>query len=138
MIILCKMKRVSKIVLINSEGKLLLQLRDNKPTIPFPGFWDFIGGEIENGETSLEAIKREIKEEINLEVSDIQFLGEYVFIPLNVHLTYFKGKIEKSVENIGLTEGQEVKYFRFNELYDLKIPEHVKKFFYGNKERIFN
>ena len=39
------------IAILYRENKFLMQLRDNIPTIPYPGYWAFFGGHIESGET---------------------------------------------------------------------------------------
>ncbi|MBU1988692.1 MAG: NUDIX domain-containing protein, partial [Nanoarchaeota archaeon] len=59
--------KATKIILVNQRNKeVLLYLRDNKPSIPHPGYWDLFGGSIEEGESPLESIKREVKEEIGI------------------------------------------------------------------------
>lgn len=59
---------------INSEGKLLLGLRCKKTDLPQ---WCFVGGSIEIGETPLEGVLREIKEESNLTPIDVEFIESY-------------------------------------------------------------
>jgi hypothetical protein len=41
-----------------------MQLRDNIPTIVYPGAWGFFGGHVELGETPEIAVRRELEEEI--------------------------------------------------------------------------
>ena len=53
------------IAILYREGKFLVQLRDDIPTIVHPGCWALFGGHLEEGETPDVAIKREIKEEID-------------------------------------------------------------------------
>jgi len=53
------------IALLIHEGQFLLQLRDNIPSIVYPGHWAFFGGHIEPGETPEAGVWREVKEEIN-------------------------------------------------------------------------
>ena len=132
------MKKASKVILINPKKELLLYLGDNKLSISYPGYWDFIGGEVKEGETYGEAIEREIKEEINSEVREIQILGSEVYAPLNTNVTFFKGKIDKTAEKIELSEGQKIKYFKFNELENLHFPPFLKEFIYRNKNKIFD
>lgn len=48
----------------NCRGEVLLQLRDNKPEIPYPNCWGTFGGQIEEGELPDAAIMREIEEEL--------------------------------------------------------------------------
>ncbi|MGW5851781.1 NUDIX hydrolase [Streptomyces sp. NPDC055254] len=56
-------------LLVNSLGQYLLHLRDaNKPHIWDPGTWSIPGGGLEDGETSLRAVERELLEETGLSV----------------------------------------------------------------------
>ena len=59
-------KSVKGIIILNK--RYLLQLRDNKKNIYFPNFWGLFGGRVDIGETNINALRREIKEEINLVV----------------------------------------------------------------------
>ncbi|MDQ3393214.1 MAG: (deoxy)nucleoside triphosphate pyrophosphohydrolase [Bacteroidota bacterium] len=52
--------------IIENEGKILIAKR--KPGKHLEGFWEFPGGKIEPGEKPEEALKREILEELNLEI----------------------------------------------------------------------
>jgi 8-oxo-dGTP diphosphatase len=57
----------SKIFIKNKKtGRFLFILRDDIETIPYPNCWSIVGGGIEKGETPIEALKREIEEEINI------------------------------------------------------------------------
>ena len=59
-------KAVKAIILVNKN--YLLQLRDKKKNISFPNHWGLFGGRIGKGEKNIIALKREIKEETNLNV----------------------------------------------------------------------
>ncbi len=131
------MKRASKIILINPEEEILLYLRDNKPWLTHPEHWDLIGGRIEQGENSLDTIIREIKEEINCKTENVKFMGTIYIKELNEKLIMFKGNIDVPLEDINLTEGQDIKYFKPNELHKLKFPYFYKDFIIKNKEKIF-
>jgi 8-oxo-dGTP diphosphatase len=48
------------------NGKILLLKRN---TEPFKGYWHLIGGHVEENETLKEALKREFKEETNLNIT---------------------------------------------------------------------
>ena len=58
-----------------------MQLRDHNPEIPFPGFFCFFGGELELGEEPKAGLRRELREELDLEVEagDISYFSQFVF-----------------------------------------------------------
>ena len=57
-------------ILKNSEGKILL-IRRNPDKYPEIGAtWDIVGGRIDPGSTLLDNLRREIKEETNLDLAD--------------------------------------------------------------------
>ena len=62
-------------ILVDSEGRLLLQLRDDIPGIVHPGKVALFGGRREPAETPLECIMREIAEEIGYKgfAADFEF-----------------------------------------------------------------
>jgi len=43
----------------------LLQLRDNKQTIPYPNKWGTFGGQVEEMESPEDALIREVREELD-------------------------------------------------------------------------
>jgi 8-oxo-dGTP diphosphatase len=58
----------------NSKGEIFIQDRTDYKPPP----WGFFGGSIEAGESHLEAVLREIKEELDLDLTkdDLVYLGE--------------------------------------------------------------
>ena len=62
------MTKSVNVVVENNEGKLLVLKRNERDTKFYPGYWNFPGGKVEEGEGLLEAVKRETKEEANLDV----------------------------------------------------------------------
>ena len=55
-------------VLLKSDQSILLGQRPEGK--PYAGYWEFPGGKIETGETLLDALRRELQEEINVSVND--------------------------------------------------------------------
>ncbi|MBP3255214.1 MAG: NUDIX domain-containing protein [Clostridia bacterium] len=58
---------VTEILMINNEKKILIGKRSNEKKL-HPGMWEINGGGCQSGETSKEAIVREIKEELGIEL----------------------------------------------------------------------
>ena len=119
---------VAAIIIVG--GKYLLQLRDQRPGIYFPNYWGLFGGAIENGESECAALKREIIEELGLEVNLKNCL---ISINIDLHMMQF-GKFkrsfyevelnEKAVEEIRLGEGQKYQLFSRNEVLNRKITPY--------------
>jgi len=136
------MKKIVKILPVNNKNELFLHLRDNKGGIAYPNFWAEIGGEVDENETPIEALTREIKEEISCNIQDIEKIGE-LFEPKNVlnpeacQIIYFNGKINALLNEIQIFEGQKAGFFKLEDLETIKIPEILKSFIYKNKTKIF-
>lgn len=72
-------------IITNEKGQILLIKRsDNSRT--FPNTYGLVGGWMEWNETVQDAVKREVKEEIGVEIEIIKFLGKY-FDKLGRHPT---------------------------------------------------
>ncbi|CUH52657.1 NUDIX hydrolase [Shimia sp. R11_0] len=61
--------RGAKLILFVGD-KLVTVLRDDKPDIPWPAYWDFPGGGREGNESGLCCALRETREEIGLNLSE--------------------------------------------------------------------
>jgi 8-oxo-dGTP diphosphatase len=70
------MKKVTAAILINN-GKVLIAKR--KATEKLGNMWEFPGGKIEDGETPEECLKREIREEFNIDIEVGNFFGESIY-----------------------------------------------------------
>ena len=71
------MKNVATAILIDPDGNLLAYLRDDKKGIPFPNHWDLFGGHVEEGETPVAALRREIQEELGIVTPEPHFFRTY-------------------------------------------------------------
>lgn len=100
-------------ILVNDSGKILTAKRNYGD---LNGKWEFPGGKLETGETWQEALQREFKEELNLEVSVENFVTEKVFNNLRIQYYICKGK---SLENLNLTAHDNVKWLDRNSLYSV-------------------
>jgi 8-oxo-dGTP pyrophosphatase MutT (NUDIX family) len=66
------------IIVVEADG-YLMQLRDSRPDIWYPGHWGLFGGATEPGEEPRQALVRELREELELEVEKAEFFARFDF-----------------------------------------------------------
>jgi len=123
------LKKIAAIILENDKGEFLLYLRDNKPGIPFPNHWDLIGGHVEEGETPEEALVREFKEELDLDLKEYTFYKKYECLTGDAYenIKYiYSGKINLPIEKVTLLEGVRPQYFSREEIPGVKFANMLK------------
>ena len=59
-----KIVHVAAAVITRPDGSFLLGQR--APDTFYPGYWEFPGGKVEPGESALAALRRELREEIEI------------------------------------------------------------------------
>ena len=122
------MKEIAAIILENSNGEFLLALRDNKSWIPFPNHWDLIGGHVEEGETPEEALIREVKEELDIVLTEYTFWKKYECLTGDAYenIKYiYTGNINIPIEEVTLLEGQRPQYFSRDEIPNVKFANII-------------
>lgn len=105
--------------LIIYNQKLLMLLRDDNPEISSPNCWSLVGGRIEDGETSEEALIREAKEEANIEIVNPKFLFT---TPDGYSDLYLVRLTEGQVKDMRLgNEGQKLEFWSLDEIGKIKL-----------------
>jgi len=107
-----------KVVLRNSEGKILILKRTEEKYGKMSGSWDFVGGRIDPGTDLIENLKREIKEETQLELySEPKLIAaQDILLPERhvVRLTY--AARADGEPTLDLSENNEYRWATFEEL----------------------
>ncbi|MDD3284412.1 MAG: NUDIX domain-containing protein [Patescibacteria group bacterium] len=69
---------VSSIIIRNIDNKIFIAKRSKNKEFS-PELWETVGGHIEENENPEQALKREIKEELNCEIEILEFFKTYHF-----------------------------------------------------------
>jgi|SRR5215831_5079237 len=113
------------VILINQNGEVLMQHRDDNPQIRYPNHWALFGGSIEDGESAQVAARREILEETGYNIENLGLFREFV---QNAKREFaFVGEITASLSELSLTEGQGMDFIRPSELPKLLIRPDDKE-----------
>ncbi len=103
------MVEVAQALIFDRDLKLLIYLRDDKPTIPFPNHWDLFGGHVETGETPEQALCRELEEELRVTLKSWKLFRRYECLTgdayPNTKLIYH-AIIDRRAADLTLCEGQ--------------------------------
>ena len=102
------------LAMLQREGRWLIQLRDEIPTIVAPGCWGLFGGHLEPGETPEQALRRELLEEISWQPPDLELVMVHPIRRRTAHV--LRGERLVPLEQLQLLEGQDL---------DLVSPEEL-------------
>ena len=114
--------------IIKKDEKILIIKRSEKEDY-FKGVWDLPGGKISFGEEPYESLKREVKEETNLEIEIIKPIRVWsVFKNTNIQLLgvtilckYKSGEVKLSSEHT------DYEWIKPEEIENYNTPEGIKR-----------
>ena len=89
-------------ILLDAEGRYLLGQRPEGK--PYAGYWEVPGGKIESGESVFEALKRELQEELGI---DIESSEELVVLEHDYPHAYVRLHVSIIRKWIGIPKGCE-------------------------------
>lgn len=113
---------VALAVIVDEQQRILITQRSLH--VPHGGCWEFPGGKLEVDESSESALIREVKEELGLDVSQYQFLGEVHHQYSDKILKFIIFLVTHFSGNPLCLEGQlAMKWIHLNELNPSDFPE---------------
>lgn len=99
-------------LIVTSDGRYLLQLRDDRPGVDLPGMWGLFGGSSESGEEPECALRRELAEELDFTPKLVTLFCSLTIDERPYGGWYFRrtfyevGVTEEQILNFSLREGQ--------------------------------
>ena len=136
-----KIRDVAECIIYTPDGGILLQKKtEDYPVLP-GGYWCLFGGVIEPGEKPEQTIKRELFEELGIEIDNFS-----LFLKRDFSLSdgikgkdyIFKVLFSRDISDIKLSEGAGFAIFTEREFSSVKIAPTNKKpiqdFFKENKK----
>ncbi|NEB01922.1 NUDIX domain-containing protein [Streptomyces sp. SID13726] len=107
--------------------EVVLQLRDNKAGIAWPGYWSLPGGGSEADETALETVLRELLEETGIVPETIEevLVTAYEMGKTPPHV--FAVSWDDTEGELVLGEGQDLRLFPLDALPE-PMPPHVRHY----------
>jgi 8-oxo-dGTP diphosphatase len=103
------------------ENKILVTQRSEKMKLPLK--WEFPGGKLEENESEIDCIKREIKEEINIEIEVLRKLSNSIYDYGNFKINLIPFIAKHILGEIKLTEHSDYKLLEKVELLSLDWAE---------------
>ena len=113
---------VSAVALIDADGRVLISKRPEGKTMA--GLWEFPGGKVEEKETPEDALIRELKEELGLDIAEsclaaLSF-ASHAYTEFHLLMPLFVCRVWKGVPVP--KEGQEIRWVRPMRLGDYAMP----------------
>jgi 8-oxo-dGTP pyrophosphatase MutT (NUDIX family) len=109
-------------LLVRADGRYVMQLRDAKPNIFYPDHWGCFGGAVDPGEKPEEALRRELQEELELDMPSAQEFTRFEFDFRSVgqsktsRIYYEVAVSDQAFERFVLHEGADFRAFEGAEL----------------------
>ena len=128
--------------IILDGDQILLEKRKNSPG---KGKWSVPGGLVDLGETSEQAVIREVKEETGLEVYDPRLVDVVSYISLGEKgaVMYHYVIIDYLVSSKGgkpkaSSDADDLKWVSFYEVEEYDLTESFRQFFQRNRDKLEN
>lgn len=118
---------VAVTAIIKNQYNKILVVKRGANEIAYAGKWAYPGGKVEKGETIMQALKREILEEVGIEIEDYkELLQDYTFVkPDGNNVVGLNFLVRAKNKEVKLSEEfQDYKWVNLSELMGLdRIPE---------------
>ena len=136
---------IASVVILSGDNKLLMGRKDPAKGGVYPDVWHIPGGGVDEGETLIDAVKREALEEVGIELEDVILTplpagrgespktlasGEKVWC--NMMFNRFKVRLAQNADDIRIKPGDdlvELRWFTKDELAKIELVPGGREFF---------
>ncbi len=123
-------QKIVSTAFIHKEGKLLIVKRSESKEL-FPGDYEMPGGKLEFGEDAKEALKREIMEELGVDVSVFEPFHCFTYFSNDRKTQYveivFFAELADIEENIKLNDHTDMKWVVKEDLASYKMSDESRE-----------
>jgi len=120
------------VILVDPEGRVLLQLRDDDPAIMYPGHWGITGGAGAKGESPEQTARREVREETGLTLGTIEPFKAYYSsetagggraprVTVEYELYLYHAPCDTLADAMACGEGRALRFFAPHELPTIDV-----------------
>jgi 8-oxo-dGTP diphosphatase len=119
-------KETAAILLYDRQGKILIKQR-TLDAEHNPGCWSFFGGEVEKGESPLQAVKREAKEEMRVILKNPRLFltSEHKYPEYTDRMHVFIQEFTKDMK-VELHEGHAKAWYSIKDALDLNLSPDIR------------
>ncbi len=116
--------KVSMGIILDSEGKILIAQRNLQKN--FGGMWEFPGGKQEANESPEDALIRELKEELSIDVEVLQSFSPYDYRDESIEVSFYPIQCKIIGGMIVNKEHEEVKFISLEEIdnFEFAPPDY--------------
>ena len=113
-------------LIVTEDGRYIMQLRDAIPDIFYPDHWGCFGGAVDEGENPVQALRRELLEELDFEVVNAKEFIRFDFDltklgQKKVYRIYYEIPVPAELyARFNLREGAQIKAFSGTEILNQK------------------
>lgn len=117
-------------ILLTENDEFVLQLRDDIPNIWYPGCWGCFGGAVDSGESPEAALRRELSEELEIEIESAEHIStlEFDLRPAGLNKcfrAYYRVRLSQDQwSKAVLHEGQAVESFSYAAMNELTMSPY--------------
>ena len=115
--------RVVGAMLEREPGRYLITQRSKTASLPL--LWEFPGGRVNDGEQAVEALKRELKERLGLdvEVAEEAMLTHHEYATYNVDFRVFHCRLTRSDQEVSHAKVNDHRWAALDEMGEFQFPD---------------